>query len=83
MAAEKKRTVVGQVNIVRTDGLYFCGGGGTFEYEQIKGSFAPTMGGTAIVVYIDEDAGVQSREAYEVSVGDIIEVILRNREKGG
>jgi len=78
-----KRTDVGSVKITRTDGLYFTIEGGTFSTPAgVKGSFAATVGGAALVIYVngDKDVGRES-ESYEVATRDIIEAILRYREE--
>lgn len=76
----KKNITIGTVPIIRTDGIYFLIAGGTFEHEGVRGSFAPTVGGAAMVVYINEVDGKECPEAYEVSTRSIVETILAARK---
>jgi len=71
-----KRDRVGDVPVKCTgNALYLTMGGGTFDHDGVKGSFAATSNGVALVIYIDDG------KSYQVDVQDMIKLAVKHHKR--
>lgn len=84
-AARKREKVdvdVGNAKVTYTgQSLYFTADGGDFQGDGVKGMFTHTVGGAAVIVYIEDDDGHEMNHSYMVDVKDIIAVAIAHHKK--
>lgn len=76
----KRKPIAGRVPLRFTGkSLYFVMDGGTFTAGKVSGTFAPTVGGAAMVIYVHAADGEHT--AYECRTEDIIKAALADHRR--